>query len=74
MQHTVAAIQKSQWRLGFIGWRTGVRSQIILSTHMVSSCTEEGERDRKQKERRDSGKNGEVGKNETVKTVIENAM
>lgn len=31
MQHTVAAIQKNQWRLGFIGWRrgTGVKSSPL---------------------------------------------
>lgn len=50
----------------------GVRSQVILTTHMVSSCMEEGER--MEETERDSSKKGTVGKNETVKDVAENTM
>lgn len=49
----------------------GFRSQIILTTHMVSSYMEEGEKDRKDKEKRDSSKTGTIGKNEKVKAGIE---
>lgn len=38
---------------------------------MVSSYMEEGEKDRKDKEKRDSSKTGTIGKNEKVKAGIE---
>lgn len=59
MQHTVAAIQKSQWRLGFIGWEKGIRFQLALHSHGQLLHREggvEGERQLSEK-------------NETMKTI-----